>query len=315
MGAGDQRPQVFETARQTRRGRDPAPARCRTRSPRPGRRGRADPGGRRAAGRAASSGRRRRRRGPGAPSGRRVTAACSTASAKASARLAHDAAHHCHPVGGARDAVLTAPVGDPRRHVAGRRGSAGPGRRRARRCRRTPSARASNAARSVSPQVRSVSESSQVPITLVRNRIRPSTPPSLVKFAARASSVSTGWSSSTPTSPQVPHEMYAASGSVSGTPTTAEAVSCEPTATTGRAARGSPMTVPGSTRSAVCAGSSPTRASSSGSQLAACARRAARWSRRWCARRRLIPVSAEVTRSGISSSWSASASRFSAASW
>jgi hypothetical protein len=37
----------------------------------------------------------------------------------------------------------------------------------------------------------------------------PSTPRSLVKFAARLPSVSTGWSSSTPTSPQVPQEMPA----------------------------------------------------------------------------------------------------------
>ena len=35
----------------------------------------------------------------------------------------------------------------------------------------------------------------------------PSTPRSLVKFARRLSSVSTGASSSTPTRPQVPQEM------------------------------------------------------------------------------------------------------------
>ena len=37
----------------------------------------------------------------------------------------------------------------------------------------------------------------------------PSTPASLVKLAARLASVSTGASSSTPTSDQVPQEMYA----------------------------------------------------------------------------------------------------------
>ena len=56
-------------------------------------------------------------------------------------------------------------------------------------------------------QVRSDSCSSHSPITLRRYRTVPSTPPSLVKFAARLSSVSTGASSSTPTSDQVPQEM------------------------------------------------------------------------------------------------------------
>ncbi len=58
--------------------------------------------------------------------------------------------------------------------------------------------------------------------------------------------------------PQVPQEMYAARGDVIGTAATADAVSCEPTAITGRSApmrsatsgRSRPMTVPGSTRSA-----------------------------------------------------------------
>ena len=48
----------------------------------------------------------------------------------------------------------------------------------------------------------------------------PSTPPSLVKLAARAAAVRTGASSSRPTRPQVPREMYAASSPASGTPTT-----------------------------------------------------------------------------------------------
>ena len=54
------------------------------------------------------------------------------------------------------------------------------------------------------PRSRIDSCSSHRPMTLRRKRIVPSTPPSLVKFAARASSVSTGASSSTPTSDQVP---------------------------------------------------------------------------------------------------------------
>ena len=56
-------------------------------------------------------------------------------------------------------------------------------------------------------QPRIVSLSTHRPITLRRKRMVASTPPSLVKFAARASSLSTGWSSSRPTSDQVPEEM------------------------------------------------------------------------------------------------------------
>ena len=132
--------------------------------------------------------------------------------------------------------MLGAPRFDPRRHVTllilGGRNRAS--------CTSTTgtgpsyaSAARSIPARSVSPQVRNVSLSSQVPITLVRKRIVPSTPPSLVKLASRASSVSTGMSSSRPARAQVPSETYAASSVCIGTPTTADAVSCEPTATTG----------------------------------------------------------------------------------
>lgn len=67
--------------------------------------------------------------------------------------------------------------------------------------------------------------------------MRPSTPPSFVKFAAYASAVSTGWASSRPTSDQVPLAMYAKFGVVAGTPTTADAVSCEATVVTGTAER------------------------------------------------------------------------------
>ena len=58
-----------------------------------------------------------------------------------------------------------------------------------------------------SAQVRTDSDSTQRPITFLRNRIVPSIPASLVKPASRASSVSTGISSSRPTSDQVPEEM------------------------------------------------------------------------------------------------------------
>ena len=60
------------------------------------------------------------------------------------------------------------------------------------------------AARRSSAQARSDSYSSHRPITFLRKRIVPSTPPSLVKLARRAASVSTGSSSSSPTSDHVP---------------------------------------------------------------------------------------------------------------
>ena len=82
-------------------------------------------------------------------------------------------------------------------------------------------------------QVRIDSWSTHRPMTLRRYRTVPSTPASLVKLAARLASVSTGWSSSSPTSDHVPQEMYAKSSPTAGTATTADAVSCEPTVHTG----------------------------------------------------------------------------------
>jgi hypothetical protein len=72
----------------------------------------------------------------------------------------------------------------------------------------------------------------QSPVTFFRKRVRPSTPHSLVKFAANASGVRIGLSSSTPSKLQVPLEMKSEFGSVLGTATKADAVSCEPTVTT-----------------------------------------------------------------------------------
>ncbi len=78
-----------------------------------------------------------------------------------------------------------------------------------------------------------------------------------MKFAARLGSVSTGSGSSSPTSDHVPDEMYAAAAP-SGAAATADAVSCEATASTGTSpspvtSRTSgtrcPTTVPGSTSS------------------------------------------------------------------
>ncbi len=124
---------------------------------------------------------------------------------------------------------------------------------------------------SSSSHARTVSLSSHRPVTLWRKRTRPSTPPSFVKFAARAASLSTGASSSRPTRPHVPQEMYAASGELRGTAATAEAVSCEPTAITGSAAptcvaatpETSPMRVPGSTIAGRTDAGMPSRAARS----------------------------------------------------
>ena len=76
---------------------------------------------------------------------------------------------------------------------------------------------------------------SHIPETFLRNRTVPSTPPSLVKPARRASSVATAAGSSRPISDQVPEEMKATGlvPGAAGTASTAEAVSWEPIATTG----------------------------------------------------------------------------------
>ncbi len=123
----------------------------------------------------------------------------------------HDGAHEDRRRPGAppgRARRTTARSGPACRRAAG---NEGPARRTRARGRLTSAAAASSAVSSRGvprrSQVRSVSLSSQVPMTLVRNLVRPPTPRSLVKFARRDSSVTTGWSSSTPTSPQVPQEM------------------------------------------------------------------------------------------------------------
>ena len=58
-----------------------------------------------------------------------------------------------------------------------------------------------------------------------RKRVLPPKPPSVVKLASIASGVITGSGVSTPTSDQVPLEMYAKSSFLAGTATTSEAVS------------------------------------------------------------------------------------------
>ncbi len=191
----------------------------------------------------------------------------------------------------------------------------------------TAAAAASSSARSIdapsSPShARTLSLSSHRPVTLCRKRYRPSTPSSWVKFASRAASVSTGSVSSSPTRPHVPHEMYAAEGDVIGTATTAEAVSCEPTAITGRSApiraarsgRSDPITAPGSMSGGRMRDGMPMRDASSVSHspsstpsnpvVEAFVRSAA-----------LTPVSRNAIRSGMSSATSASAIRSSTRYW
>ena len=82
-----------------------------------------------------------------------------------------------------------------------------------------------------------------------------------MKLASRLASLSTGSSSSIPTSDHVPLEIYAKLRFCAGTATTADAVSCDPTATTGSPARPpmssrtGPITLPGErTGGKICRG-------------------------------------------------------------
>ena len=89
----------------------------------------------------------------------------------------------------------------------------------------------------------------------LRKRVVPPTPPSLVKFASRAASLSRGCFNSTPISDQVPELMYAhEEDEDAGTAAMADAVSCDAGAITGAAlipvsatteGRSGPRTVPG----------------------------------------------------------------------
>ena len=103
---------------------------------------------------------------------------------------------------------------------------------------------------------RRLSWTSQRPTTLRSRRTVPPTPPSLVRFAARVTAVITGAGTSRPMSDHVPELRKAVVGPASGAPTTADAVSCEPGATTrasrrpvsaATSARTGPRTVPGAT--------------------------------------------------------------------
>src|SRR5580704_1330912 len=67
--------------------------------------------------------------------------------------------------------------------------------------------------------------SSHMPLTFLRKQIFPPTPPRLVKFCARASSVTHGASSTVPTSDHVPELMNAQSFPVAGIAAIADAVS------------------------------------------------------------------------------------------
>ena len=67
-------------------------------------------------------------------------------------------------------------------------------------------------------------------MTFFSSRVVPSMPRSLVRFASRAASPSTGSGSSRPSSDQVPLESTAACSSRSGAPAKAEAVSWPATA-------------------------------------------------------------------------------------
>ncbi len=97
---------------------------------------------------------------------------------------------------------------------------------------------------------------SQSPMTLRSRRIVPATPPSFVRLAARVTPDTTGAATSSPISDHVPDDRNAVRGPASGAPTTADAVSWDPGATTRAPARpvsaatsgrSEPSTVPGCT--------------------------------------------------------------------
>ena len=77
----------------------------------------------------------------------------------------------------------------------------------------------------------------------------PATPPSLVRLAARVTPETIGAATSSPISDQVPDERNAVHRSASGAPTTADAVSWEPGATTRAPARPVPAATSGRQRS------------------------------------------------------------------
>ena len=124
-------------------------------------------------------------------------------------------------------------------------------------------------------RARRLSWTSQSPITLRSRRIVPATPPSLVRLAARVTSDTTGAATSSPISDHVPDERNAVVGPASGAPTTADAVSWEPGATTRAPARPvsaatsgrrAPSTVPGCTISGRNPVGMPSRSSSGRAQ-------------------------------------------------
>ena len=149
-------------------------------------------------------------------------------------------------------------------------------------------------ARRRAPSCRTDSLSSHRPITLRRNRIRPSTPPSLVKLAARAASVSTGRVQLDADQRPGAAGDVGRDPAVIGTATTAEAVSCD----ADRGDRAAPVAArPGRRGRAAAAPSGvpgldqrgeqrrrAARAVDSARRPSARRRRAARSSRRWSAR-------------------------------
>ncbi len=191
----------------------------------------------------------------------------------------------------------------------------------------TRAAASSSPPRSGSPQARTHSWSSHSPMMLRRYRTVPSSPSSLVKLAARLSSVSTGAVSSRPASDQVPVQMYAKRSPEAGTAATAEAVSCDPTAVT-RTGPASPVSSstrgvnipagsPGRRSGAKRARSIPSRSATSYDQSRV------RGSISWVVEALVSsvpcsPVSQYVSRSGISSSrraWANWAVPLAATSW
>ena len=192
--------------------------------------------GRRSPGRAGGSGRRRRRRGrvPIVAAGQRARR-CPGAAANACGEALHDAAHEGAASTGARPRRARRTRRDPGRHVARRQEARvlhveDRHRRRSRR-RPRPAARQSEVA--VRSQVRSVSLSSHRPMTLVRKRMR-AVDAALVGEVGRPGRLGEHRArrARRRPAPRSRRRCTPRRRSAIGTPTTADAVSCEPTATT-----------------------------------------------------------------------------------
>ena len=203
-------------------------------------------------------------------------------------------------------------------------GTAGRRHRRPRTGRRTSAAASSQRGEVVRhPRLRSgLARAARDPSRCAGSGCVPSTPPSLVKSATRASSVQhrRGRARARP-GPRCRRRCTPRPASLIGTPTTADAVSWDPTAMTGvsaqvaRRRRPLPSHGAGSTSSGSRVASSPTERRAARCPSRRSARRPGRSWRRWCARTRSRRSASTRAGRGSAAACSASARSLSATSW